>query len=139
MPYSFDSWGVHNGQRIYYTSTTSTGTADDFDGFKALIDRESLLQKSWIWVFDCHGMKTTDYTNVGFVHRMKHMIEVEHAKSLKAVWILNINGWMRSMLALFGPTKVQVLPADRLEMLVQLQKAACPVPLVDSLLRTIRG
>jgi hypothetical protein len=139
MLYSFESWGIHNDKQLFYTTAVtekSAKTASEFDEFKRLMD--PLVKKPWIWIFDCKNMKAVDFTNVGFIYQMKAMIEANHSTSLKAIWILNINGWMRSTLALFGPVIVQILPTERLEMLVYLQHSGYAPSLTDALLRTIK-
>ena len=135
MKYPFEPLGAYGDIHFNYSAPAQADiikTTADFDGFKALLDLHT--HHPWIWIFDCRGMKATHYTNVRIVQRLATLLETEHASSLKGVWIINVNTWMQTVLKLFCPAKVQVLPTDRLELFVHLQKSRCPTPLMDRML-----
>jgi hypothetical protein len=137
--YSFDFYGTHKGVPLYYTSPAAAALIKsdaDFAGFKALLD--PLKTKPWIWIFDCRGMKTEHYMNINFVRKMAHTIEHEHATSLQAVWVLNMDSWMRKMATLFGRKKIVPLPTERLELFVHMQKEGCPHDVVDRMIVAIQ-
>lgn len=121
--YSFDVIGEHQGAAILYTNPARAdpirGDAG-FAGFKALL--EPYRTRPWIWLFDCRGMTAAHALNVEFVKRLSRTLDSEHAGSLQRVWILNMNSWLRGILALFSSQKVRALTTDRLETLVTLQK-----------------
>ena len=137
--YSFNYFGAHKGVPLYYTAPATVAaikTDAEFAGFKALLD--PLQSKPWIWVFDCRGMKTEHYMNIGFVKKMAHTIEHEHGHSLQAVWVLNMDSWLLRMASLFGRKKVVPLPTDRLELLVNMQQEGCPDDIIDRMLVAIK-
>lgn len=137
--YSFAQFGTYKDIPLYYTAPAtvpSIKTDAEFAGFKALLD--PLQTKPWIWVFDCRGMKAEHYLNISFVKKMAHTIEHDHNHSLQAVWVLNMDAWMRKMAALFGRKKVVPLPTDRLELLVKMQQEGCPEEVIDRLLTALK-
>lgn len=114
----------------------SIRTDAEFAGFRMLL--EPFRARPWIWVFDCRGMTAKHFMNTAFIKRMGSLLESDHAASLRAVWILNPNTWIRAALSLFGSgDKAQLLPTERLELFVRLQKVGCSHALVDRFLAVI--
>jgi hypothetical protein len=124
------------GIPIYYTAATRI-TSLDFSSFKPYLDANR--EKPWIWALDCYDMTSIFLTNIGFIQCMASTIRTQHASSLQAVWVLNINTWMENLLGLMGTEKVTIIPPNRLELFVFLQKAGCSTETVDRLLSTIRA
>lgn len=138
--YSFEHIGVHGDGRtaVLYTSPANADpitTDADIAGFKSLLD--SYRDQPWIWVFDCRGMTLAHYTNMRFCRALHHILTTEHSSSLQAVWILNINTWLRGVLGFFPMNKAVVLPAERLELFVEMQRVGTPSALVDRLLQAV--
>ena len=138
--YSFKQIGIHADGRtsVLYTAPAEADivtTDADLAGFKSLMD--PYRASPWIWVFDCRGMKMAHYTNMRFCRALHHILTTEHSTSLQAVWILNINTWLRGVLGFFPLNKAIILPSERLELFIQMKKAGVPDTLVNQLLDAI--
>lgn len=130
--------GQHKGADVIYTAPAQADlitTDEHFAEFKTHMD--PYQQRPWIWIFDCRGMTSAHYTNIRFCRALYKVLTTEHKESLQAVWILNINTWMRAVLSLFHLTKVSVLPAERLELFVTMQRAGLADGLIDELLNLL--
>ena len=135
--YSLDVLGDLEGIPIVYTSLARTDTIQteiEFAAFRALL--EPYQKRQWIWALDCRGMSAKQLLNTAFIKRIGGLIEADHTKSLRAVWILNPNTWIRTVLSLFGTNgKATLLPTERLELFVSLHKAGCAHTLIDRFLQ----
>lgn len=122
--------GDHQGVPILYGSIAGT------DG---RLDLSSVRGRPWIWVLDCHGMTARQCLDVSAIRAIGTQIEREHAATLRGVWILNPNSWIRAAVGLFGSAKVTMLPSDRLELFVHLQRAGITHATVDRFLAAVRA
>jgi hypothetical protein len=130
--YSFDVIGEHNGAVLIYTcpSRVDIPNSDtDIAGFRACF--APYMARPWIWIVDCAGMTAVHVANQRFVRAIYNMIETEHATSLQHVWLLNMNSIMRAVLHMFPAKRLTVLPRDRLEIFVALQRAGYSHATVD--------
>ena len=73
------------------------------------------LGERWVWVVDCRDMGVSHFMNFFLLEKLYTMIQRDQKDSVQHIWILNINWWVSSMLALFATTKVQIL--DRMDLL----------------------
>jgi hypothetical protein len=118
---------------IYYTpirQIKQMGTEADFTAFKQQLDA---ITGPWIWVVDCAGVKLEQLLNIRLAQRIATLLRAEHADRLKDTWIMQMNGWLRSVLSLFKAA-VTVLSSDRLELFVQLQRIGCSHHTVELIL-----
>lgn len=116
--YSFDVIGEHNGVPLIYTNVSRISADIDMTGFRACFT--PYTARPWIWVVGCAGMTAA---HVSFVRAIYDMIETEHATSLQHVWLLNINPIVRAVLQMFPAKRLSVLPRERLDIFIALQRA----------------
>ena len=93
------------------------------------------IREPWIWIVDCRGMTAHHLTNMSMAHRLQSILREEHGHLLKDTWILFLNSWLRTLLALFQAPAVS-LSGDRLELLVYLQQQRVERAAQDWLLAT---
>jgi len=137
--YSFDIIGEHNGATLIYTNPSRADilrSDTDIAGFRSCF--APYQSRPWIWVVDCAGMTAAHVANQRFMRAIYTMIETEHATSLQHVWLLNMNMIMRAVLQMFPAKRLTVLPRERLEIFVSLQRAGYSHAVVDLFL-TIAG
>lgn len=128
MVLSVNIVGEHNGATLIYSSPSKT-TDTEF--------RASLVPykaRPWIWIVDCTRANVSNITLIQSLHRI---IEVEHAASLQHVWLVNMNALVRPLLQMFPTQRVSVLPRDRLEIFVLLQRAGFSHTNVDLFLAIV--
>ena len=136
--YCFRSIGQHEAADIMYTAPAQADliTADEhFAGFKARMD--PYRTRKWIWILDCRGMTSAHFMTLHLCRTLYKVLTTEHVESLQAVWVLNINPWVRAMLSLFHLTKVSVLPTERLELFVTMQRIGLAHDMIDRLLEMV--
>ena len=135
MRYSFDPIGSHNGATVYRTiiSRSDPITNDeDFAGLVALMN--ACLGKPWIWIIDCSEMGMSHCMHISYVWQLYNLLHDHHQDSLQRIWIMNVNSWVQMIMGLLASAKVDVLPMDRLELFLELQKRAVPTALANQLL-----
>jgi hypothetical protein len=130
MKYSFDRVGTYKSMDVYRSiiSRADPITTDEhFAGLKALFDRR--LGEQWVWVVDCRDMGVSHFMNFFLLQELYTMIQRDQKDSVQHIWVLNINWWVSSMLAMFKTTKVQILTDGPLELL----ELGCSNTLIDKL------
>lgn len=133
------SIGEHEGCVLLYTAparVTDTVTDEHFKIFCKLV--EPYRNRPWIWVLDGAKMGPKHYTNISYCKKLYLLLAKEHKESLKGVWVLNLNAWIRGMIKLFPTAKpVSCLPTDRLELFVTMQHKGVSSRIVDVLLNAL--
>lgn len=132
-----------NNHRIsyYYTNPTKSleliDSKEKFTYFKQHLDKAK-ERGSWIWVFDCANMRSEHYCSLEFMRNLMKEVSEEHMSSLKAIWIIHPNTWMRSAIQLVKPffkseimNKLSVLEGTKLSLLDTLQKLEVPSSAVE--------
>ena len=83
----------------------------------------------WIWVFDCGNMQMKHYSSLNYSRRLAQILANEHDETLKAIWILRPNMWMKGVLKFLKTifkaglfNKVKILEGEKLELYVGLEK-----------------
>ena len=130
MKYSFDRVGTYKSMSVYRTIISRADpivTDEDFDGIKELFDQR--LGERWVWVVDCRDLGYSHFMSFSILQKLYTMIQRDQKDSVQHIWILNINWWVSSMLALFATTKVRVLTDGPLE----LMELGCTNTLIDEL------
>jgi len=115
-----DVVGEHNGATIIYTNPTRSMDMD-IASFRTCF--EPYRNRPWIWIVDCAGLTAAHVGNLKLVRAIVQLIDVEHAASLQHVWLVNMNTFVRPLLQMFPQRRTTVLPRDRLEIFVLLQRA----------------
>ena len=135
MRYSFNSIGSHDDATVYHTiiSRSDPITNDeDFAGLVTLVT--ACLGKPWIWIIDCQDMGLSHCMHVSYIWQLYNLLHDHHQDSLKRIWIMNVNSWIQIVIGLLESAKVDVLPMDRLELFLELQKRAVSTALANQLL-----
>jgi hypothetical protein len=112
---------VSDGALLLYTAParlTGNPTEAQFADYLSHLRR---IQEPWIWIVDCRGMTAQHLANMSMAQRLQSILREEHGHLLKDTWILFLNSWLRTLLALFQAPVVSLSP-DRLELLVYLQQ-----------------
>lgn len=134
--YSLDVLGVHQGVTLVYTAPAKGDllrTTAELTGFLDLLRQHAATP--WIWIVDCVGMTTAHYTNLEMCQRVYELLTTEYQQTLRGLWLMHSNAWMKGLLKIFKmPVPIQHLPKDRLELLVTMQHAAVPDPIINRLL-----
>ncbi len=137
MRYSFNPIGTYDGATVYRTiiSRSDPITNDeDFAGLAALINE--CVGKPWIWIIDCQEMALSHCMHISYVWQLYNLLHDHHQDTLKRIWIMNVNSWVHMIMSVLASAKVDVLPMDRLELFLELQKRAVPTALANQLLFT---
>jgi hypothetical protein len=138
-----------NNHRIsyYYTNPSKSSELIDskekFTYFKQHLDKAK-ERGSWIWIFDCAGMRSEHYCSLEFMRNLMKEVSEEHMTSLKAIWVIHPNTWMRSTIQLVKPffkteimNKVNVLEETKLSLLDTLQKMEVPSSAIEWIEKTV--
>ncbi len=124
-----------DGTLLLYTAPAriipGTPTEAQFTGYLAQL-RE--IRSPWIWVVDCRGTTAEHFANLSMAQRLMRVLREEHSHLLKDTWVMFLNPWLRAAMALFQ-VPVNTLSADRLELLVYLQRARVERTAQDRLLQ----
>lgn len=116
---------------VYYSAPTQSHTDADVDRF--IVRLAQLQRTSWIWILDCRASWIT--TNPAIVYRLKQYFEQHHEKSLQAVFVVNISGWMRRIFGMLPTKKLRILPSEPLELFVTMSKEGYSSDLVSRLMK----
>jgi hypothetical protein len=112
-----------DGTLLLYTApaalTTGAPTEAQFADYTAQL---RAIRTPWIWVVDCRGTNAAHFANISMAQRLTRILREEHGLLLKDTWVMYLNTFLRAALALFQ-MPVVALSADRLELLVHLQRA----------------
>jgi hypothetical protein len=106
--------GEHNGATLIYSIPTKISETEFCTSLAPYKGRP------WIWIINCKG---ANVSNLSLIQSLYRIIEVEHAASLQHVWLVNMNVLVRPLLQMLPTQRVSVLPHDRLEIFVLLQRA----------------
>jgi len=137
MRYSFAPIGTHTGATVYRTIISRSdpiNNDEDFKGLVALIN--ACHGKPWIWIIDCQDMQMSHCLNLSYVWQLYNLLHDHHQDSLQRIWIMNVNSWIQMIMGLLASVKVDVLPMDRLELFLELQKRRVPTALANQMLFT---
>jgi hypothetical protein len=120
---------------LYYSAPAriaAISTDAEFAALKQELDRVR-TGGPWLWVVNCAGLRLEHTMNARYVQRLADTLRAEHTGLLLGTWMLQMNGWVRATLAMFG-AEATALSDDRLELFLQLQRAGCSHATVDFLL-----
>ncbi|NDE15951.1 hypothetical protein EBZ80_13575 [bacterium] len=123
---------------LYYSAPARIATISTDAEFAALKQELDRVRAGgpWLWVVNCAGMRLEHVLNARYVQRLADLLRTEHTGLLLGTWMLQINTWVRGILAGFG-AEATVLSDDRLELFLQLQRAGCSHATVDFLLAVV--
>lgn len=113
---------TRDGTVLLYTAPAKLTNSPTESQFTDYINQLRQIRVPWIWVVDCRGMTAEHFLNLSFGRRLQNILRKEHNHLLKDTWILFANSWLSAALTLFQ-VSATYLSSDRLELLVQLQKA----------------
>lgn len=112
-----------DGTLLLYTAparlTTGMPTESQFADYVAQL---RAIRTPWIWVVDCRGTNAGHFANISMAQRLTRILREEHGLLLKDTWVMYLNTFLRAALTVFQ-VPVVALSADRLELLVHLQRA----------------
>lgn len=129
--------GMHEDAILLYMAPAKSASLCTEDQFRAAL--APYRERPWIWIFDGGGMTTRHYANIGFCKSMYKILDTEHKQSLRAVWILNLNSWLRGVIQLFPASKPTLcLPRERLEMFVEMQRKGLSSSTIDTLISALQ-
>jgi hypothetical protein len=128
--------GTHEGAVLLYMAPAKSASLCTEDQFRAAL--ASYRERPWIWIFDGGGCGAA-VANIGFCKSMYKILDTEHKQSLQAVWILNLNSWLRGVIQLFPASKPTLcLPKERLEMFVEMQRKGLSSSVIDILIGALQ-
>ena len=97
--HSFVNFGKIGGNiGLFYTSPARSMDYNK-DGTKLENFKKHLLDtkgESWIWIMDCNGMTTKDYTDMSFTLEFLKTLSANYANTLKSILVLNPNIWVKT-------------------------------------------
>ena len=137
MRYSFSPIGAHDGATVYRTIVSRSDPItndEDFAGLTALID--VCHGKPWIWIIDCQDMGLAQCLPLSYVWQLYNLLHNHHQDSLKRIWVMNVNSWVEMVMGILASAKVDVLPMDRLELFLELQKRRVSTVIANQMLFT---
>ncbi len=112
-----------DGTLLLYTAPASLiRGAPSEPEFAGYVTQLRTIRTPWIWIVDCRGTRADHFANLAMAQRLTRILREEQAHLLKDTWVMYLNPWLRATLALFQ-APVTPLGADRLELLVHLQRA----------------
>jgi hypothetical protein len=140
MKYSFHRIGTHNGHPVIYTKPASGDliqTEEQFTGFCQLMN--NYKERKWYWVINCRDMGWEHVYSMSFAKRMYEHITVTHKETIVEAWLFNMNAICRTLFLLFPDPRACVMPTDRLELLVTMQKEKASHELTDFCLDLLKA
>ena len=135
MRYSFEPIGTHEGSVVYRSIVARSDpivTDEDFAGLTSRMN--TCLGQRWIWVIDFKDMQMSHCLPISYIWQLYHLLHGDHQDWLQRIWIKNVNPWIQMILLLLASAKIDVLPSDRVELFLELQRRGCPVELSNHLL-----
>jgi len=104
--HSFTKFGQKEGTGYWYTAPAAAeepiNTVEKFTYFKAHME-QAKQDATWVWIFDCAGMKVKHYASIDFMRRLVKSMSEDHGPILKEVWFVNPNVWIRTSIKILKP------------------------------------
>jgi len=99
-------FGQKNDVAYWYTAPgDAEETIDNIEKYEGLKIHISATREDpyWIWVFNCTDMNTHHNTPLKFMQLLVKSLSTEHKDSLKEVWFVNPNVWIRTTIQVLRP------------------------------------
>jgi len=125
-----------DGTVLLFTAPAQLTESPTEEQFTEYLHQLRQIRVPWIWVVDCRGMSSDHFLNLSMGQRLQRILREEHSHLLKDTWMMFLHSWLRATLTLFQ-APVTALSADRLELLVYLQRAGVERAAQDWLLAAI--
>ena len=85
------------------------------------------MKGPWIWIIDFAKMDAKHYISMGLTHKLATLLTKEHSQTLKAIYLINPNFWLRNTIKLAKTVltsdlerKVTLIDSDGTGMLLEL-------------------
>ena len=128
--HSFLKFGQKDDMAYWYTAPVdAVETVDSLEKYEALKVHMEIVKADaqWIWVFNCTNMRAHHHTPLKFMQLLVKSLSAEHGDSLKEVWFVNPNMWIKTTIQLLRPfvhkkflSKITFLPDMGVEFITKL-------------------
>jgi hypothetical protein len=128
--HSFFKFGQKDDVAYWYTSPVdAVETVDSLEKYEALKVHMEIVKADvqWIWVFNCTNMRAHHHTPLKFMQLLVKSLSAEHGDSLKEIWFVNPNMWIKTTIQLLRPfvhkkflSKITFIPDMGVEFITKL-------------------
>lgn len=128
--HSFLKFGKKGEVAYWYTAPVDAiETIDSVEKYEALKAHMDIAKADtqWIWVFNCTNMRTHHHTPLKFMQLLVKSLSAEHGDSLKEIWFVNPNVWIKTTIQLLRPfvhkkilSKITFIPDMGAEFIIKL-------------------
>jgi hypothetical protein len=105
--HSFEKIGVlkDNKTTVYYTNPALAEEEDDSPEAVQyyLAHFESTRPNSWIWLFNCKGMKTKDLIKSGMAKKLAETVQKTYFDTLLGIYIINPTFSIKTLITFLSP------------------------------------
>jgi hypothetical protein len=126
--HSFMPFALQGDLTLVYTapalSTDLVETPHTILHHKAHLDT---MKGPWIWIIDFAKMEAKHYISIHLTQKLATLLNKEHSQTLKAIYLVNPNFWLRNTIKLAKTVltsdlekKVTLIDSDGAGMLLQL-------------------
>ena len=99
--HSFMPFGLQEDLTLVYTSpalsTDLIETPNTILHHKAHFDT---MKGPWIWIIDFAKMDAKHYISIGLTQKLAMLLNKEHSQTLKGIYLINPNFWLRNTIKL---------------------------------------
>ena len=128
--HSFQKFGQKDDVAYWYTAPVDAiEKIDSVEKYEALKKHMDIAKGDahWIWVFNCTDMCTQHHTPLKFMQLLVKSLSTEHSDSLKEIWFINPNMWIRTTIQVLRPfvhknflSKISFVPNMGVEFITKL-------------------